>query len=762
MSLTCGTRLGPYQITAFIGAGGMGEVYRAWDNRLERDVAIKVLADHLTSEPRSLARFQTEARAIAALSHPNILSIYDAELKQAPLFLVTELLAGETLRQRIGRSAIPWRSAVEIACAVADGLTAAHIAGIIHRDLKPENIFLTNQGVVKILDFGLARVKPGFEDKSGSSAHTVSNAESLVGTVGYFAPEQARGDPVTAATDIFSLGCVLYEMLCGCGPFRGANAAVTIAAVLRDEPRSIIHYVPNVPVELEDWITGCLNKAPEKRPQSAHDLCSNLRSLISESHKSQRAADARTPGEFGSLAVLPFFTSAISPDAEYLADGITESLINNFAQLKQLRVIARSTVFRHKGQNVDPIELGRDLGVSAILTGRIFQRGDVLVIAAELVSVRDGLQLWGQQYKRQLTDIFAIEEEISCAISDRLRVRFAPEEQSRLTRRYTENAEAYQLYLKGRFFWNKRTAEGMKQALHYFEQAVETDPSYARAYTGLADTNSMLAIYGAVDPRQAYTRAKAAAEMALQIDGDLGEAHAARGFRLLYFDRNFGEAESALRRGLQLNPAHAPAHQWLGFMLGLTGRLAESRAAMKVAQQLDPFSASINTTAILPVYWAHLFDEALEGFRAAIELHPAFWLAHYFMGLTYAHRGEFSPALLALRHAADIGDSPWKYAGLGYVYAQAGKPQEAREILDKLRELASHQYVCPIYFAAVYAGLGEAEQAVECLRRAAAERNWQIAYLHLDPVWDSIRSDARLQAFEAELRLRRSAIKSAQ
>jgi serine/threonine protein kinase/Flp pilus assembly protein TadD len=749
MALARGTRLGPYEIVSSIGAGGMGEVYRAWDTRLERDIAIKVLAERLAYDSRSLARFQTEAKSIAALSHPNILSIYDAELEHVPLFLVTELLQGETLRQQIARLPIPWRRAVEIGCAIAEGLGAAHDANIIHRDVKPENIFLTAQGAIKILDFGLARLKPMFQDRSDSSTATASETDMFLGTVGYLAPEQARGETVTPASDIFSLGCVLYEMVSGSRAFHGPTPVSTLSAVLNRDPRPLAECVPEIPPELGRWIARCMSKNRTDRPQSVRDLGLLLSDLLSEPGATHTVPRA----EFDSLAVLPFVTSASSPDAEYLADGITEALINQFAQLQHLRVIARSTVFHHKQSDVDPIELGRSLAVSSVLTGRIFQRGDVLVIAAELINVRDGRQLWGQQYKRHLTDLFSIEEEISREISERLRVRFAPG-QSRLGKHYTENPEAYQLYLKGRFAWNKRTIEGMRQALTRFEQAVETDPSYARAYTGLADCTSMLSIYGELDPALANRRAKAAQEIALQSDPELSEAHASRGFRLLFFDWDFRAAERELLQALNLNSGYAPAHQWLGMAMGLTGRLEEARRAMRIAQQLDPFSASINTTAVFPVYWAHLFDEAIEGFRTAIDLHPGYWLAHYYLGLSYAQKGEFGQALLSLRLAAEIGDSAWRYAGLGYVYARAGERERAESVLRMLTELERQKYVPAIYSAAVYAGLGESDQAFTWLRRAVERRDCLIAWFHIDPLWDILRSDSRLCALQADVGLK--------
>jgi len=743
MALSAGTHLGPYRILAPLGAGGMGEVYRAHDARLERDVAIKTLPERLASDPQALSRFEKEAKAIAALSHANILAIYDAELTKPPLFLVTELLEGETLHQRIMESALPWRRAVEIGALVTEGLAAAHAKGIVHRDLKPANIFLTKDGRVKILDFGLARFKAPLDVEVGTLAPTLTDAVVVMGTVGYMSPEQARCDSIGTASDLFSLGCVLYEMVTGRRAFHRSSPVSTIAAILNDEPLPVTEFVKGIPSELERWILHCLRKDPEQRPQSARDLSMILRDLLTEPDWSGRSVSRGTGPTIDSLAVLPFVTTSSSPDADYLGDGITESLINSFGQLRRLKVMARSTVFRHKGKDIDPLQVGRDLGVKAVLTGRISQRGEILAIGAELVDVNSGSQLWGQQYKRQLTDIFVIQDEISTEISKCLRVQFTGEEHQRLTKHYTENPEAYELYLKGRYAWNKRTLEAMRKALGYFEQAVESDPSYARAHTGMADCCAMLSIYGELAPRQAFTQAKAAQAHALEIDPALGEAHASRGFTLLLFDWHAVQAEERLRHSLELNPGYASAHQWLAFVLGLTGRIAESKAEMKVAQQLDPFSASVNTTAIWPSYWAHRFDEAIEGFRAAAELHPNYWIAHYYLGLSYAHRGDLARATTALREAEAVGDSLWRYAGLGYVYGKAGQPVQAREILAKLDGLSRQQYVPAPVRAAICAGLGEEDQAFEWLERAVEERDWQVAWLTVDPFWDSMRSDPR-------------------
>jgi serine/threonine protein kinase len=427
----------------------MGEVYRAWDTRLERHVAIKILNEGLAINERALSRFRTEAKAIAASTHPNILAIYDAELNQPPLFLVTELLEGETLRHTIQRSALPWRRTIELGAAVAEGLACAHESGIIHRDLKPENIFLTSRGNVKILNFGLAQFKLVHRSTAGGVTATFSDLNVVMGTVGYMSPEQVRGEDVTPATDVFSLACVLYEMLTGRRAFQRSTPASTFAAILTEEPSRIDEYVKDIPTELNRLISRCLEKDAVRRPQSARDLALVLRDASSGTSGIRHSVERGGQGDIESVAVLPFLTSSNSPDAEYLADGITESLINNLAQLSRLRVVARSTVFRHKGKNIDPLDVGRELNVQAVVTGRIFQRGEILVIAAELVNVRDGSQLWGQQYKRPVTDIFALEDELSHEISGRLRKRFAPHEHESVSRHYTENPEAYQMYLRG-------------------------------------------------------------------------------------------------------------------------------------------------------------------------------------------------------------------------------------------------------------------------------------------------------------------------
>ena len=522
MVLASGARLGPYEIGSALGAGGMGEVYRARDTRLERDVAIKVLPQETAQDPFGSRAFQSgRHRQSPPCSTRTSWRSMTSASSDATTFAVMELLEGETLRVRISDSRVPWRRAVAIGVEIAEGLAAAHAKGVIHRDLKPENVFLTTDGRVKILDFGLARYGPSGPQQEDTRATMVTEPGTIMGTAAYMSPEQVRGDPISASSDIFSLGCVLYEMIAGRRPFAGRSSAETMAAILTAQPPPLTELASEIPPELDRWITHCLEKNPGERFQSARDLAFDLRALLSDAPTHAKA--------IASLAVLPFSTAGDNPDSEYLCDGITETIINSLAQLPGLRVIARSTVFRHKG-DVDPIQVGRNLRIGAVLTGRVFQRGEILVIGAELVDVASGSQVWGQQFKRKLADIFEIQDEIATEICEKLRLKLTGDEQSRLTRRYTEDPAAYQLYLKGRYCWNQRTEEGMRKAIDYFSQAIEKDPSYARAYTGLGDGYTMLSIYDALPPKDSFPKAKAAQRRALEIADDLAEAHASLGF----------------------------------------------------------------------------------------------------------------------------------------------------------------------------------------------------------------------------------------
>ena len=533
MALTAGTHLGPYEILASIGAGGMGEVYRARDSRLDRDVAIKVLPDHLANDPTALIRFKHEAKAVAALAHPNILILYDVGLSDGTRYVVTELLEGQTLRERLSRGRLPWRKAAELGAAVADGLAAAHSKEIVHRDVKPGNIFLTDDGRVKILDFGLARwqTKPTQQDSTVTLAET--EAGSVVGTVGYMSPEQVRGEKAGASSDIFSLGIVLYEMVAGRRPFSCNSAAETMSAILNQEPPAIADSSAQAPPEVERIVERCLAKNTGERFHSARDLGFALRGLFAL--PSRRSVSRRLwvavaalmalivggsglmywrPGgakSIESLAVLPFANMSGSPDADYLSDGLTDSLIDSLTELPSLKVMSHNAVIRYKGKDSDARAIGRELGVRAVLTGRITQRGDNLAVSAELVEVDDNRALWGAQYNRKLADALAVQNEIAGQITAKLRLRLTDQQKTRLVKRQTDNPEGYQLYLKGRYYVAQFTQGGLDRGLAYFHQAIAADPNYALAYGGLSYYYALLDEFYA-DPSNVRPKAREAAQ----------------------------------------------------------------------------------------------------------------------------------------------------------------------------------------------------------------------------------------------------------
>lgn len=757
-----GEQIGSYKILSLLGQGGMGEVYLAQDSRLGRRVALKLLPSLVTKDVSRLRRFEQEARAASALNHPNIITIYEIGDVDGRNFLATEFIDGETLRQRIVAGPLNFIEALNFAEQMASALAEAHAAGIIHRDIKPDNIMLRRDRIVKVLDFGLAKLtqekERGPEDPTRALVHTSTGL--VMGTVTYMSPEQARGLAVDSRTDIWSLGVVLYEMIVGQIPFAGATNSDVLVSILEREPAPLSNSVAEVPPELQRIVSKALQKDREDRYQTIKDLRIDLKSLAREIDLAERDRKLRVAKQeritqersgvssspFDSLAVLPFTISSASEDAEYLSDGITESVINSLAQLPQLKVMARSTVFRYKDQKRDPREIGRDLHVKAVLTGRVIPHGDTLIVSAELVNVADGSQLWGEHYKSNMTDIFDVQDEISTEISEKLRLKLTGEQQQKLTRRYTDNAEAYQLYLKGRYWWNKRTIDGMKKAVPYFEQAIETDPCYALAYAGLGDSYAMLGIYSALPPKESFPKAKIAQQRALEIDDDLAEAHASLGFTLLYHDWDLPQAEKELRHAIKLNPGYASAHQWLGFCLGLTYRTEEAIAEMNLAQQLDPFSASINYTAVWPVYWARRYDEAIRLYRAAVELHPDFWATHYWLGLAHEQKGEFAPAIAELEKAKALGDSSWRLSGLGHAYALVGRKSDAHEVLKELKALAKERYVSAYDVAVVYAVLDERDETFDWLEKAFDNRDWLLIWLGVDPLFDTLRADGRFKS----------------
>lgn len=754
MALATGSRIGAYEILAPLGAGGMGEVYRARHHQLDREVAVKVLPSRLLGDEGAQKRFAREAKMLATLSHPNIMAIYDFITEGDQYCVVAELLEGETLRTRLSGGILQWRRATEIGAAIAEGLAGAHAKGVIHRDLKPDNVFLTADGRVKVLDFGLARALPfaSPDDDTAPTAMHLTTPGTVLGTVGYMSPEQARGAAADGRSDVFSLGCVMYEMVAGRSPFERETAAETIAAILKEEPPYLTGSGELVPAELERVLLHCLEKSAEQRFQTARDLAFALDALLKGSGAAQTPYPGKRTGRrsrsIDTLAVLPFTNATGDPDAEYLSDGITETLINSLSQLPKLRVTARTTVFRYKGRNLPPQMIGQDLGVRAVLTGTLAQRGEALVMQVDLVDAADGAQLWGEQFNRQGAELFVMQDELAQRILDKLRLRLTGEEKKKVTKRHTQNVQAYQLYMKGRFFWNRRTPDGFRQAIEYFNQATLRDPEYALAHSGLADCFSLLSFYGALPPKVGYQRARAAATRALEIDDSLAEAHASAACGLLYHAWDGEGAERSFQRALALNPNYATARQWHAQMLMAQGKLGLALDEIQRAQELDPLSFVISASLGMVLYASRRFDDAVREHRNTLELEPNFLLARALLGMSLLEAGRAEDAVAELERARGAsGGAALALGMLGHVYARVGQEQGARQMLVELEQRGQDNYVSPFWHALVCAGLRDTEQTLYWLGRAREERSDWLLFVGVTPGFDWLHADPRMDPF---------------
>lgn len=749
--LSAGARIGPYEIVSLLGEGGMGQVYRARDPRLGREIAVKVLGTNSADDLEAVARFEREARAVASLSHPNIIAIHDFGKHEHTFFVVTELLEGKTLRDEMHNTPLSWRRAVELGAEIAEGLAAAHAKAIVHRDLKPENIFLTTDGRVKILDFGLAQADPVLTQDDETELPTrkwfQTDPGTIIGTLGYMSPEQLRGEVVDGTADIFSLGIILYEMVTAKRPFQRNSGAATIAAILKDEiPRAALSAA--APPEMQRIVEGCVEKTRSARFQSARDLSLTLRALGSGSlaiksdilESLTRGRGKRTKA-IDSLAVLPLRNMTNDPESEYLSDGITDAIINQLSQLPKLKVMARSTVFRYKGRDVDPQAVGRELRVRGVLTGRLQHIGDRLIINVELVDASDGSQIWGETYNRQLADLVQLQDEMSREIVDKLRLKLTGAEKKKLRKKQTTNTEAYQLYLKGRFQWNKRTEESLKKGIALFNEAIESDPGFASPYAGLADSYVTLATNVPLPPREAMPKAKAAAMRAIEIDDGLAEAWASLAGIQLWYEWDWEAAESAYKRAIELNPNYATAHDGYSMLLCARGRFDEAIEQITKAGALDPLSRIIAVHSGWPFYFARDYESAIRRFRKALELDENFIPAHGWLGMALGQQRRFDEALDAFRRAITVERTPILVAMLGHTYAIAGNRSEAERVLNVLREEATTRYISPYDIAVIHAGLGDREGAMRSLREAREDRSAWMIFVDVDPRLESLREE---------------------
>lgn len=819
-----------YRIEKLLGVGGMGEVYLAEDSILGRKIALKLLPTYFTRDSGRLRRFEQEARSASALNHPNILTIYEIGKEDGHHYTATEFVDGETLREHVTNSTMTINEVLDVAIQIASALQAAHQAEIVHRDIKPENIMLRRDRVVKVLDFGLAKLtaqQVAAVDEQGPATSMVqTNPGVVMGTVRYMSPEQARGLEVDARTDIWSLGVVLYEMVTGHAPFAGETPSHVVVSILESQPPAFVADL-DLPPALERIVTKALRKNMAERYQTASDLALDLKSLkqdldfearLKRSSRSdrtegqaatksdERAAVAITSestahtvdvatarpassaeylvGEIkrhkrgavfaaavmilavttfvysfylkrggenlapsgeaiDSLAVLPFVNESADPNTEYLADGISDSVINSLSRLPKLRVISLNAVLRYRGKQIDPQVVGRDLNVRAVLMGSMTQQGDSLAVSTELVDVRDNRRLWGEQYNRKRSDILSVQEEIARKISEGLRLRLSGEEKKQLEKRYTQNTEAYFLYSLGRYHSEKLTKEGLKKGIEYYEKAIGVDPKYALAYVGLFSAYHDLQGRGFEIPKETWRKREWAALKAVELDDTLSEAHVALAVVKFYrLDRAGGEKEC--KRALELDPNSFEANRRYAIYLSYEARADEALVYAKRANELDQTRSRPGDLGAV-YFVARQYDAAIEEYLKAIEKSPANANSHFLLGEAYVAKGMYKDGIAELQKAVALDNAPerWdRYPMLAYAYAVSGKRDDALKILAEQKQVAKQRYIASYNFAIIYTGLDDKARAFEYLNKAYDE-GMHLVQVPSRPLFDSLRSDPR-------------------
>jgi serine/threonine protein kinase/Tfp pilus assembly protein PilF len=720
-----GKTISHYKILEKIGEGGMGVVYKAEDTKLKRIVALKFLHPDLVRDTEAKERFVQEAQAAAALDHPNICTVHEINESDGQTFIAMAFVEGQSLKDKIKTGQLELDEALDLTSQVAEGLHAAHKKGITHRDIKPANIVLTKEGLAKIMDFGLAKLSWGVD---------LTKTATIMGTVAYMSPEQATGERVDQRTDIWSLGCILYEMLAGRRPFKSTHDQAAIYSILNDEPEPITRVRSDVPVGIEKILQTCLQKDPHNRYSDMEALISYLK-FVDMKDKTRSAYPIPTKEEPPSIAVLPFVNMSADPEQEYFCDGMAEELINTLTKIKDLKVVARTSAFAFKGKTIDVREIGRMLNVEKVLEGSVRKSGDKLRITAQLVNVADGYHLWSEKFDRDMENIFAIQDEISLAIVDNLKITLLKKEEEALLKRYTEDLQAYNLYLKGIYFLRMYTAEGFQEAIKCFELTLQKDPNYALAYYGLAEVFYAISFWANVPPHEAYPKAKEDAKKAIEIDEDIGEAHAALGLVYTFYDWNWKEAERELTRALELNPSSAIIHMSYSWFLSLTEKHEEAIFEAKRAQELDPLSPLIISHIGLACIWGCQFDKAIDELKAGISLAPNFYLMHYYLGLAYRAKYMFEEAITEYEKAIPLsGGSPWPAMILATTYFESGKISQGEEAFRNLKQRAKQEYMPALGFFYIHLAQKDLDQAYKWLEKGCVEKDSFLPWCAIIPI----------------------------
>ena len=779
-----------YQIIEELGKGGMGKVYKAYDEEIKEKVALKLIKPEIAEDNTTVERFRNELKFARKIRHKNVCQMYDLNKEEGSYYITMEYVSGEDLKSFIRRSRrLNIGTAILIAKQVCEGLIEAHKLGVVHRDLKPQNVMIDKDGNARIMDFGIARLL---------DAKGITDSGLMIGTPEYMSPEQVEGKEADYRTDIYSLGIILYEMVTGQVPFEGETPISIAMQQINKAPFDPKEVNPQVPEDMSQVILKCVEKKRKNRYQNAKELLSELVKIEKSIPTTERelpkakpatskemtqkssfklvfpflivlalvfvgfafwkfvlqkdaAADlARLP----SIAVLPFTDLSPQKDQEYLCDGLAEELINSMSNIQDLRVVARTSAFSFKGKEFDVRDIGKKLDVETVLEGSVRKSGEKLRITVQLIDVEDGYQLWAERYDRAMDDVFKIQDEITLAILNKLRVKLLGGERAKLGKRQTEDTEAYNLYLKGRYYWNKRNEKEIKIGIRYFQQAIEKDPSYSVAYTGLADCYNVLGFYCAIPPEEAFTKAEASALKALEIDDTLAEAHTSLAYSRLYYEWDWSSAEKEFKIALKLNPTYATTHHWYAEYLAARGWLDEAIKEKKRASQLDPLSMIINTTVGWIYYFDRNYDDAIEQIKETLKIDENFVPAHFWLGQAYEQKGMFQEAIVEFQKAVTLSrGSSYTQASLAHAHALAGERDKAVELLDRLLELSKDEYISSYDIAEVYVGLGEKDLAFDWLQKAFKEKSRALVFLKVEPRLDPLRSDERFSALLKRLNL---------
>lgn len=754
--LTRGTTFaGRYEIIEELGKGGMGRVYRALDKELNEKIALKLIKPEIAKDKKSIERFRNELKTARMVSYKNVCRMFDIGEEKGAYFITMEFIRGEDLKSLIRKMGqLSAGQAAAIARQICEGLTEAHKLGVVHRDLKPQNIMIDTHGIARIMDFGIAR---------SLEAKGITGAGVMIGTPEYMSPEQVEGKEVDQRSDIYSLGIILYEMLTGQVPFRG-DTALSIAVQHKTESPSDPSAVdPQIPENLSRIVLKCLEKDKAQRYKSIEILHSDLIEIeegMPSTMKGPTPKEFKTPTTFkekwkNSIAVLPFTNMSADPEQEYFCDGIAEELINALTQIKDLRVVARTSAFSFKGKDVDIEEIGKKLKVDKVLEGSVRKAGNLLRITAQLINVEDGYHLWSERYDRDLEDVFAIQDEVTLAIVDHMKVKLLGKEEKKLKKQPTDNPEAYQLFLKGWYFWEKRTSEGYKKAKEFYNKSIQIDPEFALPYAGLASLYTTLGVYGLRRPRDVFPKAKTLNDKALEIDNNLALAHRINGSVSLFYDWDWPAAERSYKKAMEINPGDAFAHWIYAHYLCYMGRFHEAIREMKIAVNLDPLSLVINCDMGRIYYCARRYDESMKWYRKTLEIEPNYGMAFYHIGLTYIAQENYKEAEKCFIKTIGLtGGLPWAVSLLSYVYSKLGKRKEAENLIQELHNRSTKEYIHPSCFAITYLGLQDFDKAFEYWNEAYEERDAVLCMIKVLPEFDPFRSDLRFDELLERMNLK--------